>query len=84
MLPNRPRFTAVRTAALGTVAALALLAACEAKMPTSADVDQMDASRATATRFWAHPPVTHRTSGPQHVAGSSSVRPAPRFRSAGW
>ena len=49
MLPTRARHTRVRAAALGAVAALALLAACEAKMPTSADVDQMDASKATAT-----------------------------------
>jgi bla regulator protein blaR1 len=49
MLPTRPRLTRVRAAALGTVAALALLAACEAKMPTAAEVDQMDASKATAT-----------------------------------
>jgi hypothetical protein len=49
MLPTRPRFTRVRAAALGTVAALALLAACEAKMPTAAEVDDMDASKATAT-----------------------------------
>ena len=48
MLPTRPRFAVARTVALGTVAALALLAACEAKLPTSAEVDQMDASRATA------------------------------------
>ena len=36
------RFTPVRTALLGAVATVALLAACEARMPTSAELDKAD------------------------------------------
>ena len=40
------RFAHLRAGALGACAVLALLAACEAKLPTSADVENMDASSA--------------------------------------
>ena len=42
------RFARLRAGALGACAVLALLAACEAKLPTSADVEQMDVASAEA------------------------------------
>jgi beta-lactamase regulating signal transducer with metallopeptidase domain len=46
MNANRIRRPLLRAGALGTAAALALLAACEAKMPTAAEVDAMDVASA--------------------------------------
>lgn len=46
MTPSRTRFTAVRVASLGAVAALAILAACEARLPTAAEISSMDVSAA--------------------------------------
>jgi hypothetical protein len=53
MHATRPRFAIARAGAFGALALAALLAACEAKMPTSADVDAMDAASAerAATRL---------------------------------
>jgi hypothetical protein len=42
------RFAHLRAGALGACAVLALLAACEAKLPTSADVENMDVASAEA------------------------------------
>ena len=47
MSASRPRHTAVRIAAGSLIALVAALAACEAKMPTSVDVDNMTAASAT-------------------------------------
>jgi TonB-dependent SusC/RagA subfamily outer membrane receptor len=44
---NRSRFSALRGGIALTLAAAALLAACNAEMPTAADIDQMDAARAS-------------------------------------
>lgn len=46
MNATRPKFILARGGALGALALAAGLAACEAKMPTSAEVDQMDAASA--------------------------------------
>ena len=46
MRPSISRFTRVRSGALCAAAALALLAACEAKVPTSAEIQSMDAASA--------------------------------------
>jgi bla regulator protein blaR1 len=53
MNATRPKFALVRGGVIGALALVAVLAACEAKMPTSADIDQMDAASAerTATRL---------------------------------
>jgi beta-lactamase regulating signal transducer with metallopeptidase domain len=48
MTPKTLRFPLVRALTTGAIASLALLAACEATLPTSQDVDQMTASTATA------------------------------------
>lgn len=48
MTPTIQRFAPVRFVAACAVASLALLAACEAEMPTQADVSNLDASTATA------------------------------------
>ena len=42
----RPKFALVRGGVFGALALVAVLAACEAKMPTSADVDKLDAATA--------------------------------------
>ena len=49
MTPKRLKYPIVRLLATGTMASLALLAACEAKLPTSDEVDRMTASSATAS-----------------------------------
>ncbi|MDB4915660.1 MAG: putative rane protein [Gemmatimonadetes bacterium] len=46
MKHTRTRFLLVRASALAAVAALSILAACEARIPTSADVSQMDVAGA--------------------------------------
>ncbi len=46
MKNTKPRFTLVRSATLGALAALSILVACEAKLPTSADVEKMDVASA--------------------------------------
>ena len=46
MNTSSSRFARLRAGALGTCAVLAMLAACEAKLPTSADVEQMDVASA--------------------------------------
>ena len=46
MKPTRSRFSAMRIGVLGSFAALATLIACEARMPTSAEIASMDASSA--------------------------------------
>jgi beta-lactamase regulating signal transducer with metallopeptidase domain len=46
MNATRPRFALARGAVFGALSLVAVLAACEAKMPTSAEVDQMDAASA--------------------------------------
>ena len=48
MTPKRLRYPLIRVLAAGAMASLAVLAACEAKLPTSGDVDNMTASSATA------------------------------------
>lgn len=53
MNTNRPKRRFLRAGLLGAAAMLALLAACEAKVPTAADVDAMDVASAqrTATKM---------------------------------
>lgn len=46
MKTTRSRFTAARIGVFGSLAAVALLVACESRMPTSAEVGAMDASGA--------------------------------------
>ena len=46
MRPDRPRFPLVRAVGAGALALVAVLAACEAKMPTQDDVTSMDAASA--------------------------------------
>lgn len=46
MRPERPRFPLLRAAGAGALALVAVLAACEAKMPTQDDVTSMDAAKA--------------------------------------
>ena len=41
-----PRFTLVRSGTLGALAALSILVACEARLPTSAEVEKMDVASA--------------------------------------
>ena len=48
MTPKRMKYPLVRLLATGAFASLALLAACEAKLPTAAEMDNMTASSATA------------------------------------
>jgi beta-lactamase regulating signal transducer with metallopeptidase domain len=47
MTTTKSRFAAIRVIALGAVAALSLLAACEARLPTAAEVESMDAKSAS-------------------------------------
>lgn len=47
MTPKRLRYPLVRVLATGVVTSLALLAACEARLPTSDEMDRMTASSAT-------------------------------------
>lgn len=47
MTTTKSRFAAVRVCALGAIAALSLLAACEARLPTAAEVESMDAKSAS-------------------------------------
>lgn len=49
MKNRQPRFTLVRTGALGAIAMLSIAMACEARLPTSAKVDKMDAASAERT-----------------------------------
>jgi beta-lactamase regulating signal transducer with metallopeptidase domain len=49
MTPTKLRYPLVRALSTGAFASLALLAACEAKLPTSQEMDEMTASTATAT-----------------------------------
>ena len=46
MKNTKPRFTLARSGALGALAALSILVACEAKLPTSAEVEKMDVASA--------------------------------------
>ena len=46
MKNTQPRFTLVRSGTLGALAALSILVACEAKLPTSAEVEKMDVAGA--------------------------------------
>ena len=46
MKNTNPRFALVRTGTLGALAALSILGACEAKLPTSAEVEKMDVASA--------------------------------------
>ena len=46
MKNTKPRFTAVRTGALSAIALLSVAMACEARLPTSAEVNKMDVSGA--------------------------------------
>ena len=46
MRPERPRFPLIRAVGAGALALVAVLAACEAKMPTQDDVTSMDAAKA--------------------------------------
>ena len=48
MTPQRLRYPLVRALATGAMASLAVLAACEAKLPTSDEMDRMTASSATS------------------------------------
>ena len=48
MTPKRLKYPIARVLVTGAFASLAMLAACEAKLPTSDEVDQMTASSATA------------------------------------
>ena len=48
MTPKRLKYPLVRSLTAGAFASLALLAACEAKLPTSEEVDAMTAKSATA------------------------------------
>ena len=49
MRPTTKRFTLLRAAALCAAAALSLAAACEARVPTSAEIQSMDAASAERT-----------------------------------
>ena len=49
MTPTKLRYPLARAISAGALASLALLAACEAKLPTSQEMDEMTASTATAT-----------------------------------
>jgi beta-lactamase regulating signal transducer with metallopeptidase domain len=49
MKHTRTRFALVRTATLGAIAGLSILVACEARLPTSADVEKMDVASAEKT-----------------------------------
>lgn len=46
MTPKRSKFLLARAVTAGALGLVAVLAACEAKMPTAADVDQLDAASA--------------------------------------
>lgn len=46
MKNTQPRFTLVRTGALGVIAMLSIVMACEARLPTSAEVEKMDVASA--------------------------------------
>jgi hypothetical protein len=46
MKHTRTRFALVRTATLGAIAGLSILVACEARLPTSAEVEKMDVASA--------------------------------------
>jgi hypothetical protein len=46
MRPTMKRFTHLRAAALAAIAALAMAAACEARVPTSAEIQSMDVAEA--------------------------------------
>lgn len=46
MTTRSPRFAALRASALGTLAAATLVAACESRIPTSPEIEQMDVAAA--------------------------------------
>ena len=46
MKNTKPRFMLLRSGTLGALAAMAILVACEAKLPTSAEVEKMDVASA--------------------------------------
>ena len=48
MTARMPRWRRTRAAALGALATLALVGACEARMPTAAEIDALDVRRAEA------------------------------------
>lgn len=54
MKNTQQRFTLVRTGALGAIAMLAIVMACEARLPTSAEVDQMDVASAEKAAAESH------------------------------
>src|SRR5439155_13990503 len=49
MKPQTPRFAIARAAAIGVLGTSALLAACQAALPTDADVARLDATSAEKT-----------------------------------
>lgn len=64
MNATRSRFVLLRVGALGAGAALLLLAACEAKVPTAADVASLDVARAeksAAEAGWMRTPAGNTT-----------------------
>ena len=63
MRPTTKRFTPLRVATLCIAAALSLAAACEARVPTSAEIEGMDA--AGAERLAAKAGLTTATLGPK-------------------
>lgn len=54
MKNTQQRFTLVRTGALGAIAMLSIVMACEARLPTSAEVDKMDVASAEKTAAESH------------------------------
>lgn len=71
MTARMPRWPRTRAVALGALSALALVGACEARMPTSAEIEALDARQAEA-----HARDLHLLPGGQQVTYTVDGRPA--------
>jgi len=78
-----PRFAPARAGFLGVLGAAVLVGACQADMPTSADVDRMDASAAQAQaerfRMIGADNVTFEVDGKPATAAEAHAIPADRI-----
>lgn len=87
MTPRTSRFTAARATVAAALAGIALLAACEAKLPTQTEVNGMTAATATASAQKLHllssdsADAQYRVNGVVVSAAEASAIPANRIAS---
>lgn len=83
MTPTTNRFILPRAAALGAVAVLGLVAACEARLPTAAEIESMDVAAAEAgasrMRISADPEAVYFVNGLQVTAEEARALAADRI-----